>query len=1295
MSSASENNLIQPGALENLDELSSLNQDAFGLPDGAKKAPEMPFGPISLEITQPVSSTAIGDFDTQTNLVVEAWHQDESTLPTFNSNGEQVDALLGLPGSETDADYALSGFSTETDTLTNTGNATPSYQQIVFVDGSVTNSDQLIAELTFSADVVYLDSTRDGVTQISEALSAREGVAAVHIVTHGAAGSLQLGSTTLDSATLENYQAQLQGWAGSLTEHADILIYGCDVASTLGGQAFVDRIGQWTGADVAASDDLTGNVALGADWELEYQRGVIDARSLSSTTYQETLASVSLSDTGKLSYKDIDETKNNLSFSIVNDKIIIQENTSSDYTAITAGSGVTQIDDYQVSVDLSSVSSLNIDTGSFLDTITFSSGWSSVVSALDVNIDTGDDDDIVIFDSDFNTQGGALSISTGAGKDKIKVSSSLYTQGGDIDFAANTIMIDAGQTLSTRNILDGGDHSTSGSIGNSGGIQLTGEKITIGDSVSAETQLLAQVEGYSAYSAGDIKIKVSETEEAATLFDGVEQSIAELTLSQVVLKGKDVVLSASADYSETLEADDLNNAQDFFDETGEILPTFFDSFSLFLGAAYSKSTAKILVDNKTAIVANTLDASATAITNSTIMPLLNWLAGGAYARADSTAIVSFEGQVDAAGDVSISTLTDNTVDVQVSSSKWDNSNALTSSSFAVAVSELYSKSTVKVKDDAIIQSGGNVSITANTIDRNMTVAASNPGSDGTVSTAVAVSVEDGKTNALVEGSVTAAGDITVEASQANEETESILTGGSAIVSGSGVRAYAGLSNLTADTGGGIAGSLAKGAFSGLKSLFSSASKTASSQTQGRVSSFQMGAGTAYVEDTNTVMARIGGQFEDGDDTDTTAATVTSQGGDITVHAKVDNRPDVSASSLLENKGDLKTDPSSASASSQAAETTDDEGAFAGSVGVAIGDYQNTARAYIGNGAVVNAAQDLSVKSETINDYSVEWGVNLVDPWQTDDDWTTKSANFIGNLAGYFNGNLGLDEYVFDSWSQATASTDATLAAAGAVTILTLDHTSKAYIDSNALINQDASLRSGQQNVTVKAISVNESVHFGGNLAMPGIYWSNTASTLEFSAGGFGGNASNAVGGSALILNYVNDVSAKVEDGVSLYADSLKVKAESKTMNIDVAASGGKSETFGFSGVGAWVFVDNETTAQIAGGASLEIGDNLIGGTTDSLIVEAEDTVDSFNILGSVAVSESIGAGASVGLNSIKRKTRAVIGALDDSDSTEAVRVQSAGDVEVNAENSGYIGSFSLASAIATGGETTTNSDGSK
>lgn len=39
---------------------------------------------------------------------------------------------------------------------------------------------------------------------------------------------------------------------------------------------FIDHLALFTGADVAASDDLTGNAALGGDWELEAAAGTIE-----------------------------------------------------------------------------------------------------------------------------------------------------------------------------------------------------------------------------------------------------------------------------------------------------------------------------------------------------------------------------------------------------------------------------------------------------------------------------------------------------------------------------------------------------------------------------------------------------------------------------------------------------------------------------------------------------------------------------------------------------------------------------------------------------------------------------------------------------------------------------------------------------------------------------------------------------------------------------------------------------------------------------------------------------------
>ena len=54
------------------------------------------------------------------------------------------------------------------------------------------------------------------------------------------------------------------------------MIYGCDVAQTDAGRALIDSLARLTGADVAASTDLTGSALLGGDWDLEYANGDIE-----------------------------------------------------------------------------------------------------------------------------------------------------------------------------------------------------------------------------------------------------------------------------------------------------------------------------------------------------------------------------------------------------------------------------------------------------------------------------------------------------------------------------------------------------------------------------------------------------------------------------------------------------------------------------------------------------------------------------------------------------------------------------------------------------------------------------------------------------------------------------------------------------------------------------------------------------------------------------------------------------------------------------------------------------------
>ena len=155
---------------------------------------------------------------------------------------------------------------------------TPDYQTLV--DDLIGNSgeDRLI-------EVVLLDNSSDGIAQITDTLSQYNQLDAVHIISHGSEGSIDLGGTRLEFDTLLANTTSIQGWAEAFSEKGDLLIYGCNLAASTDGQALVDSLARLTGADVAASDDLTGSAALGGDWELEYQQGEIETSvAISSET---------------------------------------------------------------------------------------------------------------------------------------------------------------------------------------------------------------------------------------------------------------------------------------------------------------------------------------------------------------------------------------------------------------------------------------------------------------------------------------------------------------------------------------------------------------------------------------------------------------------------------------------------------------------------------------------------------------------------------------------------------------------------------------------------------------------------------------------------------------------------------------------------------------------------------------------------------------------------------------------------------------------------------------------------
>src|SRR4028119_468009 len=209
---------------------------------------------------------------------------------------------------------------------------------LVFIDSNVEDYQSLISGVSPNAEVIILDETLDGIEQITERLATKQNIEAIHIISHGSPGAVQLGANTLNSSNIENFAAGLKQWRTALIPGADILLYGCNVAadvsvttdidyirhiseqlkllslclsrlkptqdnldnSLIGSSVedfryqtgvktsgptgvkptkpnqFLERLRELTGADIAASANPTGNAALGGDWELEVQIGLIE-----------------------------------------------------------------------------------------------------------------------------------------------------------------------------------------------------------------------------------------------------------------------------------------------------------------------------------------------------------------------------------------------------------------------------------------------------------------------------------------------------------------------------------------------------------------------------------------------------------------------------------------------------------------------------------------------------------------------------------------------------------------------------------------------------------------------------------------------------------------------------------------------------------------------------------------------------------------------------------------------------------------------------------------------------------
>ncbi|MFT8417600.1 MAG: DUF4347 domain-containing protein [Acetobacter sp.] len=149
-----------------------------------------------------------------------------------------------------------------------------SLKSVVFVDSRVADWQALTASLPDTVGVVVVAPDRDGMALVSQVLSEYHDLQSVNFLTYGQPGEAELGSSSINAATVMAGSTQVTGWGDSLASGGQILFWGCDVGQGVDGKALVDDLHTLTGADVAASTDKTGMAQLGGDWTLEQTAGM-------------------------------------------------------------------------------------------------------------------------------------------------------------------------------------------------------------------------------------------------------------------------------------------------------------------------------------------------------------------------------------------------------------------------------------------------------------------------------------------------------------------------------------------------------------------------------------------------------------------------------------------------------------------------------------------------------------------------------------------------------------------------------------------------------------------------------------------------------------------------------------------------------------------------------------------------------------------------------------------------------------------------------------------------------------
>jgi len=198
-----------------------------------------------------------------------------------------LDALLHPPEPALEEQYLLTLAAPSSEPFTS---------ELVIVDVSTTDLHELYLSLQeqyegSTTQVVALEAVEDPFAQLSRLLEHYSELDAIHLLSFGSDGQMQLGGESIGSNELLANSAVVEKWGDSLTDSGDLLLYGCNLSATQTGQQLAQTFSTLMQADVASSDDITGHTDLGGDWELEIEFGQLQTSQLLDQATQDSWVS--------------------------------------------------------------------------------------------------------------------------------------------------------------------------------------------------------------------------------------------------------------------------------------------------------------------------------------------------------------------------------------------------------------------------------------------------------------------------------------------------------------------------------------------------------------------------------------------------------------------------------------------------------------------------------------------------------------------------------------------------------------------------------------------------------------------------------------------------------------------------------------------------------------------------------------------------------------------------------------------------------------------------------------------